>query len=78
MKNLLGSVLMLALCAWWAWCGYVLRKIAEKERSVKNKIEIIEKIKQGDFTPDEFDYIASGDKELMQLKSNFYNNKVKK
>ncbi|OAV63601.1 hypothetical protein Barb6XT_03103 [Bacteroidales bacterium Barb6XT] len=32
-----------------------------------NKIEVIEKLKQGTFTQEEFDYIVSGDKELISI-----------
>jgi len=37
-----------------------------------SRVELIEKIKNGNFTQDQFDYIAAKDKDLMKLKSDFY------
>jgi len=46
-------------------------KIHRTEEAL-NKADIIDKIKKGDYTQEEFDYIASSDTKLMKLKSNFY------
>jgi signal transduction histidine kinase len=42
-----------------------------KTKEIKNKIETIEKLKEGNFTREELDYISSGDKELKKLTNGF-------
>lgn len=44
---------------------------------IKDKIEIIDKVKSGDYTQEEFNYIASDDPKLMKLESNFFKSALK-
>jgi hypothetical protein len=55
-----------------AWVTNFFRPKTHTTEEIKDKAEIIDKIKQGNYTQEEFDYIASSDKDLMRLKSNFY------
>jgi hypothetical protein len=59
------KVLLISLLI--GFIGFVLfnKPSAYREtRRVKNRIEIIEKLKQGNFNQEELDYILSGDKKL--------------
>jgi len=51
--------------------NYFRPKTSLMEENI-SRVELIEKIKNGDFTQNQFDYIASKDKDLMKLKSDFY------
>jgi hypothetical protein len=64
-----GKVILCAVVG--AWLNNFFRPKIHQTEEIKNKIEIIEKIKQGNFNQEEFDYIANGDKKLKKLKSNF-------
>ena len=67
-----GAIPVIATGLFTAWTTNFFRPEIHSTEETGNKIEIIEKIKKGDFTQREFDYIASQDKDLMKLKSNFY------
>lgn len=56
-----------------SFCSYFFRdKPKTTEDVVMDKIEIIDKLKSGNYTQEEFDYIAQDDKKLRRLKNVFY------
>lgn len=55
-----------------AWIANFFRPKIHATEETLNRIEIIEKVKSGSYTQEEFDYLALHDKELMRFKSNYY------
>lgn len=55
-----------------AWANNFFAPKKDENQVSLNKIELLEKLKQGTISQDEFDFIASDNKELMSFKSNFY------
>lgn len=60
-----------------AWANNWFTPKDPVQKQILDKIEIVDKIKTGKITQDEFDYIAEGDSELKKLKNNFFNNSIK-
>jgi|GEM_PF-4595718 len=57
------SIVVIALLA-----GAFHKADKPNETEILQKTELIDKLKSGDFTSEEFDYIVGEDKELMRLK----------
>ena len=55
-----------------AFFGYMFCLKPSKEKEILDKITIMDKIKIGNYTQEEFNYIAEGDLALEKLKSNFF------
>jgi hypothetical protein len=69
-----NPVIVILSAVFGAWANNFFRPAIHKTDEQKNRIEIIEKLKQGNFTKEELDFIIQSDGELSKLKSLYYKN----
>ncbi|MDR0987936.1 MAG: hypothetical protein LBM06_00540 [Prevotellaceae bacterium] len=55
-----------------AWVNRQFRPAIHKTEEQKNRLDILEKLRKGEYTEEELDYIIQGDPELSKLRSKYY------